>query len=78
MKGKLKKFLKKGQTAVEYLFLTSVLVVMLMGISKKIQDYLIGTGRCPSPAFICRLMDQYNGPGLFDTDSRFRYFTIRK
>lgn len=66
-----------GQTAVEYIFMTAMLAMLVFTIGGKIRNFFIGpNGECPSDAYICKIIKIATGDGALGGD--YRYFTLRK
>ena len=67
---------QSGQAAVEYMLMLAVVAVLMGGIFDKLRTYMVGTGTCPNPSFICRVIEVYSGPGMFD--GSYRYFSLSR
>ena len=68
---------QSGQTAVEYVILIAALSLIIISLSKKIKENLLGeNGDCNTPetkSFICEAFSL----GLLDRDGGYRRFTLR-
>jgi len=79
---KLFKAIKKcqtGQTSIEYILLISVVITMLIGVSKQIESYLLadaGNCKADSKSIVCRLENAFKFGG--GDGKGFRYFTLRR
>ena len=66
----------KGQTAIEYVILISVLSLIIINLSKRIKENLLGeNGDCNNPevkSFICESFNL----GLLDRANGYRRFTL--
>tara|TARA_B100000927_G_scaffold250923_1_gene215562 strand:- start:362 stop:586 length:225 start_codon:yes stop_codon:yes gene_type:complete len=66
-----------GQTTVEYILFIAVITVVVITLSKKVKNHLLGEdGECNNPestSFICEAFNL----GLLDRDGGYRYFTLR-
>ena len=68
---------QEGQTSVEYVLLFAVMAVMILGLTRRLKEYLVGeSDRCPNESIACKILDRMKGPNLFD--GTYRYFTIRR
>ena len=66
-----------GQTTVEYILFVVVISVVVINLSKKVKEHLLGEdGTCTNPeskSFVCEAFNL----GLFDRAGGYRFFTLR-
>lgn len=70
----MKRHSNKGQTAFEYVVLMAVIVIVILGIMKKVRDYLlVDIDKCTpqSSNVVCIWKNQ------FDQENSFRFFKVR-
>ena len=68
---------ESGQTTVEYVLFIAVISAVVITLSKKVKNHLLGEdGECNNPestSFVCEAFNL----GLLDRDGGYRYFTLR-
>lgn len=73
-KQNLKKLSQKGQTAVEYIVLMAIIVSIIIGLMKKVRQFLLADVNSCTPQstqVICAWQR------MFDQQNAFRYFQVR-
>ncbi|MBF0361716.1 MAG: hypothetical protein HQK49_11930 [Oligoflexia bacterium] len=68
----------KGQTAVEYILMFSVIAALCFSLTLKLKNFLIGNGDCSegNDSYFCKIINKITGEGSLG--GKFQRFRLRK